>query len=95
MPLSAVMNSHRMATYALFSSILVGLVVINGFRKHSNFYSIAVYLSRSNGSVLVSVHACVRFAEGLEIDRRVMRRHYDVDCNAGSFHRRWPTSVSS
>ncbi|KAG8843156.1 E3 ubiquitin-protein ligase hrd1 [Tulasnella sp. 330] len=52
MPLSAVMNRHRMASYALFSSILVGLVVVNGFRKHSNFYSIAVYLSRSNGSVL-------------------------------------------
>ncbi|KAG9027847.1 E3 ubiquitin-protein ligase hrd1 [Tulasnella sp. JGI-2019a] len=52
MPLSTVMNTHRMASYALFSALLVGLVVVNGFRKHSNFYSIAVYLSKSNGSVL-------------------------------------------
>lgn len=54
MALSTVINAHRMASYAVFSSSLVALVVVNGFRKHSNFYSIAVYLSRSNGSVLVS-----------------------------------------
>ncbi|KAG8946854.1 E3 ubiquitin-protein ligase hrd1 [Tulasnella sp. 424] len=51
--LPAFVGAHRTSVYAACSTALVGMVVFNAFRKHSNFYSIAVYLSKSNGSVMV------------------------------------------
>lgn len=55
MTLGAFVNSHRSATYALFSTLLVAGVILNAFNKHSNFYSVAVYLSKSSGSTVVSI----------------------------------------
>ncbi len=55
MALSSIIAAHRTATYAVFSTVLIGLVVLNAFRKHSNFYAIAVFLSRSSGSVMVGL----------------------------------------
>ncbi|KIO16298.1 hypothetical protein M407DRAFT_34051 [Tulasnella calospora MUT 4182] len=51
--LPAFVGAHRTSVYAACSTALVGMVVFNAFRKHSNFYSIAVYLAKSNGSVMV------------------------------------------
>ncbi|KAG8933209.1 E3 ubiquitin-protein ligase hrd1 [Tulasnella sp. 418] len=52
MPLTSLLSSHRTSVYALFSTFLVSGVVLNAFLIHSNFYSVAVYLSKSSGSVL-------------------------------------------
>ncbi|KAG9018696.1 E3 ubiquitin-protein ligase hrd1 [Tulasnella sp. 427] len=51
--LPSFVGAHRTSVYAACSTALVGMVILNAFRKHSNFYSIAVYLSKSNGSVMV------------------------------------------
>ncbi|TFK75324.1 hypothetical protein BDN72DRAFT_954954 [Pluteus cervinus] len=47
------LNSHRLFVYATVSLAAVGVAIANALRNHSNFYSIAIYLSRSSRSVLV------------------------------------------
>ena len=39
--------------YGALSTLAVSLVILNAFKSYSNFYSVAVYLSRSNRSVMV------------------------------------------
>ncbi|KAI5123985.1 hypothetical protein M0805_006396 [Coniferiporia weirii] len=46
-------TSHRVLLYGVFSVGVVLAVVANALKKHSNFYSVAVYLSKSNGTVVV------------------------------------------
>ena len=45
--------AHRLLLYTVFSLGAVSAVVVNALRRQSNFYSVAVFLSRSNGSVVV------------------------------------------
>ncbi|KIJ39851.1 hypothetical protein M422DRAFT_32454 [Sphaerobolus stellatus SS14] len=52
-PYTHLAASNRLLLYAVFSTSAVSLVIFNAFWNFSNFYSIAVYLSRSNRSVLV------------------------------------------
>lgn len=47
--------SYRVTLYTVLSVSAVFAVVANALKKHSNFYSVAVYLSKSNGSVVVSI----------------------------------------
>lgn len=47
------LNSHRILLYALVSTIALSAVILNALKNHSNFYSVAIYLSKSNRSVLV------------------------------------------
>jgi hypothetical protein len=49
------LNSHRIFLYGLVSAIAVSAVIINALKNYSNFYSVAIYLSKSNRSVLVRV----------------------------------------
>jgi E3 ubiquitin-protein ligase synoviolin len=51
--------SHRVFLYSLASTLAVSATVVNAIQNHSNFYSVAVYLSKSGASVLVSF-SCVR-----------------------------------
>ena len=46
--------SYRVLLYTTVSVGAVLAVIANALRKHSNFYSVAVYLSKSNGAVVVS-----------------------------------------
>ncbi|KAH8119360.1 hypothetical protein DFH11DRAFT_1849016 [Phellopilus nigrolimitatus] len=46
-------TSHRVLLYSVFSIGAVLAVIANALKKHSNFYSVAVYLSKSNGTVVV------------------------------------------
>lgn len=48
------LTSHRLLLYGALSSAAVAAVISNALDRHNNFYSIAVYLSKSNGSVVVS-----------------------------------------
>ncbi|KAL5528398.1 HRD1 [Sanghuangporus sanghuang] len=45
--------SYRVLLYTGLSVGAVFVVVANALKKHSNFYSVAVYLSKSNGAVVV------------------------------------------
>ena len=45
--------AYRTAFYSVFSIGAVVGVIVNALRRHSNFYSMAVYLSRSNGTIVV------------------------------------------
>jgi E3 ubiquitin-protein ligase synoviolin len=47
-------SAHRILLYALFSFFAVIAAVANALRNYSNFYSVAIYLSKSSRSVLVS-----------------------------------------
>jgi hypothetical protein len=49
------LNSHRILLYGLVSAIAVSAVIINALKNYSNFYSVTIYLSKSNRSVLVRV----------------------------------------
>jgi hypothetical protein len=49
------LSSHRIILYGLASAITVSAVIVNALKNHSNFYSVAIYLSKSNRSVLVCV----------------------------------------
>lgn len=49
------LSSHKMLLYASISSIAVSATVASALRRHSNFYSLAIHLSKSNRSVLVSI----------------------------------------
>ncbi|KAF9559849.1 hypothetical protein CPC08DRAFT_690536 [Agrocybe pediades] len=46
-------NSHRIFFYTLVSLVSVSAVIINALKNYSNFYSVAIYLSKSSRSVLV------------------------------------------
>ena len=46
--------SHRVFLYTFASTLAVSATVINALQNHSNFYSVAVYLSKSGASVLVT-----------------------------------------
>ena len=50
------LSSHKVLLYATLSSIAVSATIASALRRHSNFYSLAIHLSKSNRSVLVSVH---------------------------------------
>ncbi|KIK82212.1 hypothetical protein PAXRUDRAFT_832347 [Paxillus rubicundulus Ve08.2h10] len=47
------LNSHKMVSYALVSSVAVLVTVVHALRKQSNFYSLVIHLSKSNRSVLI------------------------------------------
>lgn len=52
-PLAASFNAHRILVYTLVSTVAVSAAIANALKNHSNFYSVAIYLSKSNRSVLV------------------------------------------
>ena len=47
------LSAHRILAYTFLSVLAVSLTVINALRNYSNFYSVAIYLSKSSRSVLV------------------------------------------
>ncbi|PPQ99709.1 hypothetical protein CVT24_009692 [Panaeolus cyanescens] len=47
------LNAHRVLFYTLASVISVSAVITNALKNYSNFYSVAIYLSKSSRSVLV------------------------------------------
>ncbi|PFH52002.1 hypothetical protein AMATHDRAFT_141066 [Amanita thiersii Skay4041] len=51
------LSPHRIIAYSLFSSLALALTISNAFRNYSNFYSVAIYLSKSSRSVLVLANA--------------------------------------
>jgi len=51
--LTGSLNSYRILIYCLVSAIAVSAVIANALKNHANFYSVAIYLSKSNRSVLV------------------------------------------
>ncbi|TFK25494.1 hypothetical protein FA15DRAFT_668368 [Coprinopsis marcescibilis] len=50
--LAHVVNSHRLLFYSLASVTALVAVVVNALKNYSNFYSVAIYLSKSSRSVL-------------------------------------------
>lgn len=52
-PIVASFNCHKLLLYGLVSTIAVSATITNALRYHSNFYSVAIYLSKSNRSVLI------------------------------------------
>ncbi|KAK0225722.1 synoviolin 1 isoform b [Armillaria fumosa] len=46
-------NSHRILLYGTLSTVAVCAAVTNALKNYSNFYSVAIYLSKSSRSVLV------------------------------------------
>ncbi|KAJ7251772.1 hypothetical protein B0H12DRAFT_633127 [Mycena haematopus] len=46
-------SSHRILLYAVLSLFAVVAAVANALRNYSNFYSVAIYLSKSSRSVLI------------------------------------------
>ncbi|KAH6914103.1 synoviolin 1 isoform b [Coprinopsis sp. MPI-PUGE-AT-0042] len=57
-----VVNSHRLLFYGLASVTAVAAVVVNALKNHSNFYSVAIYLSKSSRSVLALANFCFLIA---------------------------------
>lgn len=51
------LNAHRILLYGAVSTIAVTAAIVNALRNYSNFYSVAIYLSKSSRSVLVSAHS--------------------------------------
>lgn len=49
------MTSNRIFVYCVFSTFALAATIANACRAHSNFYSVAIYLSKSSRSVLVSL----------------------------------------
>ncbi len=47
-------NSHRILLYGTLSTVAVCAAVANALKNYSNFYSVAIYLSKSSRGVLVS-----------------------------------------
>ncbi|KDR75391.1 hypothetical protein GALMADRAFT_227041 [Galerina marginata CBS 339.88] len=47
------LNSHRVFFYTLVSLLSVSAVIVNALKNYSNFYSVAIFLSKSSRSVLV------------------------------------------
>lgn len=52
-PIVASFNYHKVLLYGLVSTVAVSATITNALRYHSNFYSVAIYLSKSNRSVLI------------------------------------------
>lgn len=52
-PFTAALTSNRIFLYSVFSTFAVAATIANACRAHSNFYSVAIYLSNSSRSVLV------------------------------------------
>ncbi|KAI0093330.1 hypothetical protein BDY19DRAFT_923299 [Irpex rosettiformis] len=52
-PISSALTSNRILWYSLFSTLATTAAIANACRNYSNFYSVAVYLSRSGRSLLV------------------------------------------
>ncbi|CDO76688.1 hypothetical protein BN946_scf184677.g8 [Trametes cinnabarina] len=52
-PLTAAVTSNRIFLYSVFSTFAVAATIANACRAQSNFYSVAIYLSKSSRSVLV------------------------------------------
>jgi E3 ubiquitin-protein ligase synoviolin len=48
--------SHRVVLYTFASTLAVSATVVNALQNQSNFYSVAVYLSKSGPSVLVRIY---------------------------------------
>ncbi|KAJ7668391.1 hypothetical protein DFH06DRAFT_197099 [Mycena polygramma] len=46
-------SSHRIILYAILSFFAVSAAIANALRNYSNFYSVAIYLSKSSRSVLI------------------------------------------
>jgi hypothetical protein len=46
-------TSNRTLVYSFLSTLAVSVAIGNALRNHSNFYSVAVYLSKSSRSLLV------------------------------------------
>ena len=61
---------HRVLLYSLFSIGAVLAVVANALRSQSNFYSVTIYLSKSNGTVVVSTSFPLKLNPGLITVRR-------------------------
>ncbi|KAJ7124912.1 hypothetical protein C8R44DRAFT_587509, partial [Mycena epipterygia] len=51
--LTGSISSHRIILYAIFSFFAVSAAIANALRNYSNFYSVAIYLSKSSRSVLI------------------------------------------
>lgn len=51
---AAALLSHRIFLYSFASTLAISATVLNALQSHSNFYSMAVYLSKSGASVLVA-----------------------------------------
>ncbi|KAJ7078905.1 hypothetical protein B0H15DRAFT_788594 [Mycena belliarum] len=51
--LTGSINSHRIFLYAVLSFFAVTAAIANALRNYSNFYSVAIYLSKSSRSVLI------------------------------------------
>ncbi|KAF6760034.1 synoviolin 1 isoform b [Ephemerocybe angulata] len=45
-------NTHRLLIYTFTSLLALGVVITNALKNYSNFYSVAIYLSKSSRSVL-------------------------------------------
>ncbi|RXW23346.1 hypothetical protein EST38_g2493 [Candolleomyces aberdarensis] len=45
-------NNHRLLIYSFVSLVALGAVITNALKNYSNFYSVAIYLSKSSRSVL-------------------------------------------
>lgn len=54
--------AHKMLLYALVSSVAVTTTIANALKRHSNFYSLTIYLSKSNRSVLILANFGLLFA---------------------------------
>lgn len=50
-------QGRRLQLYGVFSTVLVSAVIASAFHKHSDFYFVAVLLSWSSASVMVSAYA--------------------------------------
>lgn len=48
-------TSNRTLVYGFVSTLAVSIAIANALKNHSNFYSVAVYLSKSSRSLLVRV----------------------------------------
>jgi len=53
--LAATIASHRILLYTLISTAAVSSTILSALQNRSNLYSVAIYLSKSNRSVLVSL----------------------------------------
>jgi hypothetical protein len=50
----ASLTSHRIILYTLVSTVAVSVAIANALKNQSNFFSVAIHLSNSNRSVVVS-----------------------------------------
>ena len=51
--LARFLNAHRIFFYTFISLVSLLAVVTNALKNYSNFYSVAIFLSKSSRSVLV------------------------------------------